>query len=151
MTVRDLGERLLRHVPLERLPKLRTNHGRNVVHVAFGKTYVANFGERKQISPSSVLGEPGYVQAPERVVVTDPDTKGHLLALARTLWKDPYLTVVPRYVGEGDERYIEWCAHSLNPIPADLDVYDSEEEALVDMVVQGHEHEAHEETTEEDS
>jgi len=127
----DLGTKLLRHVPLDWLPQLRTTHGRRVEHVAHGQTWVASYPVARRCSPASLIEDS------ERVVLGDPATKGALLDLARALWEDQHLVVVPYRAALTDEW--RWCIEAPEADVGELYDYATEEEALVEAVVEGRE------------
>jgi hypothetical protein len=127
----DLGARLLRHVPLDWLPSLRTTHGRRVQHVTRSQTWVASYLPARECSPASLIEDS------ERVVLRDPATKGALLQLARALWEDWYLVVVPYRAALADEW--RWRIEAPEADVGELYDFATEEEALVEAVVAGRE------------
>ncbi len=127
----DLGARLLRHVPLDWLPSLRTTHGRRVEHVIRSQTWVASYLPAPKCSPAVLIGDG------ERVVLGDPATKGALLQLARALWEDWYLVAVPYRAALADEW--RWRIEAPEADVGELYDYATEEEALVEAVVEGRE------------
>jgi len=61
--------------------------------------------------------------------LSDPATRGCILALVREAWGDPTLVTYHHEWTDGEEGWAVLCDHSVDGMPTDL--YDDEGEALV--------------------
>ncbi len=127
----DPVDKLLFSVPLSLLPPLYTNRARRVYNVFARKVSVAHYREAEKTSPAVPI-EPG-----EQVCLHDGATKGALLELARRLWEDQYLVAVPYQAALADDW--RWRIEAPEADVGELYDYATEEEALVEAVIEGRE------------